>query len=80
MTQDFGGRKVDGALMIVRHAESMSNAPPWSCIPLADRLYLVWLEAGMRRFPPWMLGTLYEVIATLGAIKHESPVTSTSRV
>jgi hypothetical protein len=28
------------------------------CIALADRLYLIYLEAGLRRFPPWMLGTL----------------------
>jgi hypothetical protein len=26
----------------------------------------------MRRFPPWMLGTLYEAVATLQAIKRES--------
>lgn len=40
----------------------MPPDPPWSCVPLADRLYLTNLEAGMRRFPPWMLGTLYEAL------------------
>ena len=33
--------------------------------PLADRLYLIYLEARMRRFPPWMLGTLYEALESL---------------
>jgi hypothetical protein len=46
--------------MVPCYALAMSNDPPWSSIPLADRLYLIYLEAGMRRFPPWMLGTLCE--------------------
>jgi hypothetical protein len=43
----------------------MPNDPPWSCIPLADRLSLIYLEAGMRKFPRWMLGTLYEALESL---------------
>jgi hypothetical protein len=46
--------------MVASYPQAMSNDSPWSCIPLADRLYLIYLEAGMRGFPPWMLGTLYE--------------------
>jgi hypothetical protein len=38
---------------------------PWSSIPLGDRMYLIYLEARMRRLPPWMLGTLYEAIERL---------------
>jgi hypothetical protein len=48
--------------MVGSYAWAMLNDPPWSCIPLADRLYLIYLEAGMRRFPRWMLGTLYEAL------------------
>jgi hypothetical protein len=47
----------------------MPDDPPWSCIPLADRLYLVYLEGGMRRLPPWMLGTLYEVLMEIEDLK-----------
>jgi hypothetical protein len=53
----------------------MLHDPPWSCIPLADRLYLIYLEAGMRRLPPWMLGTLYEAGVTTRVIKPESSST-----
>ena len=27
----------------------MTNEPQWSCMPLIDHLYLIYLEAGMRR-------------------------------
>jgi hypothetical protein len=50
----------------------MSNDPPWSSIPLADRLYLVYLEAGRRRFPAW-LETIYE---TLERLKEQSRLAS----
>jgi hypothetical protein len=33
--------------------------------PLTDQVYLINLEAGLRRFPPWMLGTLYEAVESL---------------
>ena len=48
----------------------MSNDPPWCRVPLTDRLYVVWFEAGVRRFPPWMMGTLYEALERLD---HQDP-------
>lgn len=46
----------------------MDPPPQPPSLALSDRLRLVALEAGLSRFPVWMLATLYEAAGRLDAL------------
>jgi hypothetical protein len=59
------GSTIEGAFDGTQLPSGNLSLSPLVVYPFTDQVYLINLEAGLRRFPPWMLGTLYEALESL---------------